>query len=390
MRYRSGAIALLLLTAANARAELPVDVQRDLWDTYGSTSKPIRYREGRVDLDGNGREEIVVYLSGRKTCARNGCTTVIYAPEGKDGYRRVAAIAATNLPIGAVQARSAGWRDLVVHVRGGRAKSPMVELFFDGTTYPKNPHARDPLIVPASDPGAVIIAASDTPDGGELLTKPVATGVADTVDAESLKVSRKQNDRRIKVPDSANAPSFKCSLAMQNAEKLICGSPELAALDREVAALLAKEIKGQPEDRAEELRSDQHNWTTSRNGCGTTPDPTGCLREAYRRRLVTLQIRQGSAVPSPATTYVCDGQRNGQQQSLSAVVYATDPRAIVLTWGKRSATLYAPPGSTGTLYTAPGTSGTHYAADDLLFRDEQGKVTIHWGVRTRLSCVAKP
>jgi uncharacterized protein len=385
MHYRFGALALLLLSAANAQAELPVAVQSDLWDAYGSPSKLVRYREGRVDLDGNGREEIVVYLSGRKTCARNGCTTVVYSPQGKDGYRRVATIAATDLPIGVAEARSAGWRDLVVHVRGHK-KGPVLELFFDGTTYPKNPHARDPLIVPAKDAGAVIIAASDDASGGELLTKPVVTSVADTVDAESLKASRKQSDRRVKVVDSANAPSFKCALAMQNTEKLICASPELAALDREVAASLATETKGQSEERAEELRSDQHNWTTVRNGCGTTPDPTSCIRESYRRRLVALQIRQGSATPSPATTYACDGQK----QPLSAVVYKTDPQAIVLTWGKREAMMYIPPGGNSTRYIAPGTSGTRYAADDLVFHDENGKVTVNWGSRTRLNCVAKP
>lgn len=385
MHYRFGALALLLLTAANARAELPPDVQRDLWKTYGSASKPTHYREARIDLDGNGREEIVVHLSGRKACARNGCMTVIYAPEGKDGYRRVSAIEATNLPIGVGLSRSAGWRDLVVHVRGGRSKSPMLELFFDGTTYPKNPHARDPLIVPAKEPVDVIIAA-ESANSGELLTEPVATGVADTVDAESLKVTRKQNDRNIKVVDSANAPSFKCAIAMVNAEKLICASPELAALDREVAASLAKEIKGQPENRAEELRSDQHNWTTTRNGCGTTPDPVACIRESYRRRLVALQIRQGNAAPSPAATYACDGQT----LPLTAVVYKTDPQAIALTLGKRQAMLYLPPGSDGTRYIAPGTSGTRYAADDLVFHDEKGKVTVHWGSRMRLNCVARP
>lgn len=385
MHLRLGAFALLLLTAANARAELPVAVQRDLWDAYGSASKPIRYREGRFDLDGNGREEVVVYLTGRKACARNGCTTLIYAPEGKDGYRRVAKIAATNLPIGAAQARSAGWRDLVVHVRGHK-KGPILELFFDGKTYPKNPHARDPLIVSASDPGTVIIAAADSPDTAELLTEPVATGVADTVDVESLKRAHKQSERRVKVVDSANAPSFKCALVLANAEKLICASPELAALDREVAASLAREMEGQSESRVEELRSDQHNWTTTRNGCGTTPDPAACIRESYRRRLVALQIRQGNAAPSPATTYACDGEK----QPLTAIVYKTDPQAIALTLGKRQALLYAPPGSDGTHYTAPGTSGTRYAADDLVFHDEQGKVTVKWGSRMRLNCVARP
>ena len=68
----------------------------------------------------------------------------------------------------------------------------------------------------------------------------------------------------------------------------------------------------------------------------------------------------------------------------------TGPQAIVLTWGKREAMMYIPPGGHSTRYIAPGTSGTRYAADDLVFHDENGKVTVNWGSRTRLNCVAKP
>lgn len=378
MMSRVGAIASLLLVAASAQAELPADVQRDLWNTYGSTSKPTRYLAGRIDLDGNGREEIVVHLSGRKACTRKGCTTAIYAPDGKDGYRRVASIAATILPIGAGTARSAGWRDLIVHVRGGRAKSTMLELFFDGTTYPANPHARDPLIVPAKTPGDIIIAAADSPDGGELLTQPVATGVADTVDTVAVKAARQHGARHDKPTAGAQATSFNCAIARANAEKTVCATPELAALDRELAAAFAKLLQGQPEEREAAMRSEQHNWTITRNACAKQAEAVGCIGDAYRRRLTEVRIQAGTVQAVRKVTYVCEG-RNGPL----TVSFYSEPAAVELVWGKRRVIAHAVAGE------------ARYARDDLEFRDDlaftekPGGAAVTWGT-AKLDCTTSP
>ncbi len=373
MSRRVVATAALLLAAATAHAELPVEVQRDLWKDYGSPRVATRYREARVDLDGNGREDIVILLNGKRACSRAGCPTLVYAPEGKDGWRRVATIAATQAPIGVAAARNAGWRDLVVHVRGSRTASPIVELSFDGGTYPANAAAKNPFVKPTEQAGDVLIGATDAANAGEMLTLPPETGIADTVDAESVKATRKISARHGKAAAKGpDAPSFNCGLAMANSEKLICDTPELAALDREVAGELAKMLKGQPEDRETELNSEQHIWTTTRNACATSADAVGCVRTAYRQRLVALKIQQGLATVSSTRTYDCKNQRT----PLVAAFYAeTDPKAVALTWGKSKAVLYA--------------DGARYADGLFEFREDNGKVVSKWH-RLTLNCTLRP
>lgn len=386
MRSRLAVTAALLLAAAGAQAELPVDVQRDLWKDYGSAKAPTYYREGRIDLDRNGREDIVVHLVGPKACRKGGCTTVVYAWDRDGRYRRVSAIAATALPIGASAVRSAGWRDLVVQARGSRAKSDIVELFFDGASYPANAAARDPMIVAAKDPGDIIIGADTDKDADMLLTKP------EPADADSAAATTVETPRRGSIgpdirhtasatPTTGKAATFTCARAAAHAEKAVCASPELTALDRELAAALAKSLKGQPEERQAALRSEQQNWTIARNACAKSDDAGTCIHTAYRRRLVALQVQQGEATGTPRR-YACEGE----SMPLDAVFYTTtDPAAVAVTWGKRQILLYAA--------AAPG--GSRYAASDAELREQQGKVVVtwsgKWAPRTlTLTCTPQP
>jgi uncharacterized protein len=94
------------------------------------------------------------------------------------------------------------------------------------------------------------------------------------------------------------AASFDCAQARTVTEKTICLSPELSALDAQMAdAYRAAITTGD----ADQLRADQRAWIRQRNRCQTAM----CLVEAHRARIAALATVRGPAgIPSsvPATS----------------------------------------------------------------------------------------
>ncbi len=126
---------------------------------FNSDAGEAYYFHQAIDLDGDGRDEIIAHVVGPDVCGSEGCDTVVLTPDG-NGYRIVADIASTRPPISVAATRSNHWRDLVVTTGGAGGGSRPVLLQYDGTTYPSNPAlARGKRL-------------SATPDGAELLIKP--------------------------------------------------------------------------------------------------------------------------------------------------------------------------------------------------------------------------
>jgi hypothetical protein len=125
--------------------------------------KETRYSHAFIDLNGDGRQEAIVYLQGRWWCGTGGCPTLVLEPTG-DSFRVVASILATRPPIRVLTEKSNGWRDISVWVQGGSPQPGYeAELRFDGKTYhnpPYPPHRRSP--------GEVVIASQT----GMLLFRP--------------------------------------------------------------------------------------------------------------------------------------------------------------------------------------------------------------------------
>ena len=133
---RVAAICLLLLApplTAQPAAELPVAIVDDILGDYGTYGE-LRYLDGTVDLDGDGRPERLVYLLGTGTCGTGGCNLLVFTPDGS-GYRRMADMVLTKLPVRVAEGSSDGWRDLIVHVGGGGMESREVVLPFAAGTY---------------------------------------------------------------------------------------------------------------------------------------------------------------------------------------------------------------------------------------------------------------
>ena len=84
-------------------------------------------------------------------------------------------------------------------------------------------------------------------------------------------------------PVATAGPSFDCREARQASEGAICASPELAALDRQLAADYDAAVADP--SKAGAVRAAQRQWIAERNNCGPV---IACLVGVYRRRIAVL------------------------------------------------------------------------------------------------------
>jgi uncharacterized protein YecT (DUF1311 family) len=102
--------------------------------------------------------------------------------------------------------------------------------------------------------------------------------------------------------NSGQGPSFVCRRSAIPTEQTICNVAELAALDREMAALYGEAMAGS--GAAQAIRSAQRNWIGTRNHCGVNVD---CLRESFRQRIA--EFKAATAAPAPAQEERRDSRR---------------------------------------------------------------------------------
>ena len=154
-------------------------------------------------------------------------------------------------------------------------------------------------------------------------------------------------------------PSFDCSQARGEVEKLVCRDSSLAELDNLLASAYATARENFPDQDRKSLQKSRQRWLKQRNSCATAEDMARCTRQAYEQRITDLQIQSGTlTVPEPVL-YRCN---SGKYDNLTAVFYNQTPLpAVVLT------------GNTGKdfwqeiLFLAPSGSGARYQSEDLLF-----------------------
>jgi heat shock protein HslJ len=109
------------------------DLRRALGTAGGGMGR-ISYVHARTDLDGDGRQEVIVYLMGPYVCGTGGCTLQVFR-QGAPGYRLVTTFPTSRLPIIVSETRHNGWRDLWRLQSGGGAPATYVREAFDGRGY---------------------------------------------------------------------------------------------------------------------------------------------------------------------------------------------------------------------------------------------------------------
>ena len=106
-------------------------------DAVSSDLGQQQYAAAETDLDGDGTPEVLVYLGGPMFCGTGGCNLAVLEREGGD-LIQVSETSVVQLPVGVLDSKSHGWRDLAVSVSGGGMTEGISRLRFTGSRYPGN------------------------------------------------------------------------------------------------------------------------------------------------------------------------------------------------------------------------------------------------------------
>lgn len=117
------------------------------------------YRVGLVDLDDDGFDEALVYLGGPGRCGSGGCNLYVLRST-VSGFVTIGRTSVGKLPVGVLETRHNGLRDIVMRVGGGGLSNPGFRaLHFDGESYPINPTVAPAEVV--EEIGTMVISEGD-------------------------------------------------------------------------------------------------------------------------------------------------------------------------------------------------------------------------------------
>ena len=152
---RSLSILLLLhllaptVEAQDAPSNLSAAVQAYVHKEGDRELPPFQY--ALTDLDGDGRADAIVLLSGSAWCGSGGCTMLVFRA-ANDGFTLVSGSTITSVPIRVSPETAHGWRTLIVFAKG----KGDVLMGFNGTRYPLNP-SMQPRATPSQLSAAQVV-----------------------------------------------------------------------------------------------------------------------------------------------------------------------------------------------------------------------------------------
>lgn len=124
-------------TALPAPPETPESALADFLAAENIAETPV-HRDAQVDLNEDGRDELLMLLEDRNWCGSGGCTLLVFH-NSERGYRLLSRTNVTHPPIAVSPLIHNGWHDLLVGVGGGGTVAGTVALQFNGSDYPQNP-----------------------------------------------------------------------------------------------------------------------------------------------------------------------------------------------------------------------------------------------------------
>jgi hypothetical protein len=147
-----GALALMVvptLRAQSTPSSLVAAVQAYV-EKQGDHQEP-RFDHALFDLDGDGRKDAIVLLTGSLWCGSGGCTMLVFRGT-PDRFAFISRSTITREPIRVSTETVGGWKTLIVSARGvGDVLMP-----FDGTGYPLNP-SKQPKATSAQVNAATVV-----------------------------------------------------------------------------------------------------------------------------------------------------------------------------------------------------------------------------------------
>lgn len=138
-----------------AEASLRAALQNYVSNRWGRPDGDTNYTATFVDLNGDGRSEAVVLVSGQYWCGTGGCPLWVLTPRNRS-WSMVTQAPIVRAPIRLLPSRSRGWSDLSAMLRSDGTR-PLYEARLS-----VNGHL-NPTITPLARPslGPVILSESD-------------------------------------------------------------------------------------------------------------------------------------------------------------------------------------------------------------------------------------
>ena len=165
----------------------------------------------------------------------------------------------------------------------------------------------------------------------------------------------------------AQGPSFDCSKVEKGSiEELVCQSPELSALDRQMAEVYDAALKKAGNEHPAYLKPTQRGWIKGRNDCWKSSDIPSCVKGTYQDRIIELQARYRLVESIGPIIYQCNGN---PVDEVIVTFFKTEPATLIAERGD----------STSLMIQTVSASGAKYEGPNELFWEHQGKATIRWG-----------
>ncbi len=121
----------------------------------------LRYRWNRVDLNGDGKAELVTQVLGPQVCGTGGCSLLIFREPRPGQLQLITRMSLFQPPLVVAERRSNGWKNLVARVRIDAGHGGFAELPYDGRTYPSNPSVPPAMPLRRPEPGTAVLVWND-------------------------------------------------------------------------------------------------------------------------------------------------------------------------------------------------------------------------------------
>ncbi|MDT8880549.1 lysozyme inhibitor LprI family protein [Halomonas saccharevitans] len=136
-------------------------------------------------------------------------------------------------------------------------------------------------------------------------------------------------------------PSYACDgVASGSIEALVCQDPALSTLDRSLADAYAAARRVAVNEQPPQLVAEQRGWIKGRDECWKSDDRRECVREAYVRRIASLQARYRLVPYRGPVAYHCDGNPTNE---VVVTFFETEPPTLIAERGDSVSLMYRRP-----------------------------------------------
>ena len=135
----------------------------------GNLEDEVRYYYNKVDLNGDGTPDALVYVFGKGMCGTGGCDALVFQSVNAQ-YGLISDIGLAWNPIIVSQHKTQGWNDLILFVVGGGIQPGYYAVLkFDRNKYPSNATVEPVEPLKTRMKGTAYAVGSRAPDSGFVL-----------------------------------------------------------------------------------------------------------------------------------------------------------------------------------------------------------------------------